>query len=236
MPELYFEGSAAVITLVMLGKLLELRARRSAAAAIHALMSLRPDTARVEREGGVVEISADLVVVGDVTVVRPGERLPVDGVVIEGASEVDESLITGESLPVNKGEGDTVTGGAVNGPGLLKVRATAVGAGSTLARIIRLVENAQASKAPVQRLVDRISSIFVPVVILIAAASFLGWLLIAGNAEAGFVAAISVLVVACPCALGLATPMAIMVGTGRGARAGVLIRNAEALETLDVEC
>ncbi|MBF0129025.1 MAG: copper-translocating P-type ATPase [Alphaproteobacteria bacterium] len=230
MPELYFEGAATVITLVMLGKWLEARAKRSAAAAIRALMSLRPDVARVEREGEIVEMSADLVTLGDVVVVRPGERCPVDGTVIDGASEVDESLITGESLPVGKAVGDPVTGGAVNGQGLLRVRATAVGAGSTLARVIRLVENAQASKAPVQRLVDRVSEVFVPSVVFVAVLGFCGWWFLHGDAEGGFVAAVSVLVVACPCALGLATPTAIMVGTGVAARHGILIKDALALE------
>ncbi|MEO5372732.1 MAG: heavy metal translocating P-type ATPase [Alphaproteobacteria bacterium] len=230
MPDLYFEAATMVITLVLLGKWLEVRARRGAADAIHALMRLRPDTARVERDGRVVEIPADEVTTGDVVVVRPGERLPVDGIVIEGESQVDESLLTGESLPVDKTPDDPVTGGAVNGGGLLRVRATAVGAGSTLARIIRLVENAQASKAPVQRLVDRVSAVFVPVVVAIAVAAFLGWWLVGGDAEHAFVAAVSVLVIACPCALGLATPTAIMVGTGVAARRGILIKDALALE------
>ncbi len=227
---LYFEASTVVITLVLLGKWLEARAKRSAASAIRALMKLRPNTARVERDGRVVEVPADAVMVGEVVVLRPGERAPVDGKVLDGESQMDESLVTGESLPVAKGTGDSVTAGAINGDGLLRVQATAVGAGSTIARIIRLVEGAQASKAPVQRLVDRISAIFVPAVVAIAAVTFAAWWLIVGNPQAAFVAGVSVLVIACPCALGLATPTAIMVGTGVAARYGILIKDAEALE------
>jgi Cu+-exporting ATPase len=227
---LYFEASSVVITLVLLGKVLENRAKRGAASAIRALMKLRPETARVERDGDVVEMPADAVAHGDVVVVRPGERVPVDGEILSGHTSIDESLITGESMPVSKAEGDTVTGGAINGEGLIRVSATAVGMESTLSRIIRLVENAQASKAPVQKMVDRISAIFVPIVVVIAIATFLGWWLIGGAPEAAFVAAVSVLVIACPCALGLATPTAIMVATGMAARKGVLIKDAEALE------
>ncbi|MGE5506372.1 MAG: heavy metal translocating P-type ATPase [Actinomycetota bacterium] len=227
---LYFEGSAVVITLVLLGKWLEARARRSAAGAIRALMKLRPDTARVERDGSLVEVPAASVAVGDVVVVRPGERLPVDGTIAEGDSQLDESLVTGESLPVARGPGDTVVAGAVNGDGLLRIRATRVGAESTINRIIRMVQGAQASKAPVQKLVDKVSAVFVPVVVAAAAVSFLGWWLVGGDMERAFVAAVSVLVIACPCALGLATPTGIMVGTGVAARHGILIKDAEALE------
>ena len=228
---LYFEGAAMVITLVLLGKWLEGRAKRSAASAIRALSRLRPEIARVERSGEVVEVPVDKVFQGDVVIVRPGERVPVDGLILEGVSQLDESLITGESLPVTRTPGDPVTGASINGDGLLRVRATAVGAESTLSRIIRLVADAQASKAPVQKLVDRISSIFVPVVVLVSAVTFVGWWQWQGDLETGFVAAVSVLVIACPCALGLATPTAIMVGTGIAARAGILIKDAEALET-----
>ena len=228
--DLYFEGAAVVVTLVLLGKLLETRAKRSAAGAIRALMKLRPETARVERDGRLVEIPADAVSPGDVVQVRPGERMPVDGVVVEGASQLDESLITGESLPVAKEAGDEVVAGAINGDGLLRVRAIRVGAESTIARIIRLVQGAQASKAPVQKLVDRIAAIFVPVVVAVAVLSFLGWWLVMGDPSSAFVAAVSVLVIACPCALGLATPTALMVGTGMAARHGILIKDAEALE------
>jgi P-type Cu+ transporter len=227
---LYFEGAAVVITLVLLGKWLEARAKRSAAGAIRALMGLRPATARVERHGDIVEVPVGSVAVGDVVVVRPGERIPVDGVVIEGLSQVDESLITGESLPVAKTPGDGSVAGAVNGEGLLRVRATRVGADSTISRIIRMVQGAQASKAPVQKLVDRISAVFVPVVVAIALLAFLGWWLVGGSLSTAFVAAVSVLVIACPCALGLATPTGIMVGTGVAARHGILIKDADALE------
>lgn len=227
---LYFEASAMVITLVLLGKWLEGRAKRSAASAIRALMALRPATARLEREGKVVEVPAEQVAERDIVLVRPGERMPVDGIILEGSSQLDESLITGESLPVTRREGETVTGGSVNGEGLLRIRATTVGAESTLARIIRLVEEAQASKAPVQKLVDQVAHVFVPVVVVLALMTFAGWWWLAGSADAAFKAAVSVLVIACPCALGLATPTALMVGTGTAARHGILIRDAVALE------
>ena len=230
MPHLYFEASAVVITLVLLGKWLETRAKRQTTEAIRALNALRPERARVRRNGVDRDVALGQVQVGDLVVVRPGERVPVDGLVAEGASEVDESLITGESLPVAKQMDDAVTGGAVNGQGLLVVRTTAVGAESTLARIVRLVESAQAKKAPIQRLVDRVSSVFVPIVIGIALVTVLGWGLGTGDWEAAILNAVAVLVIACPCALGLATPTAIMAGTGVAARHGVLIKDAEALE------
>lgn len=229
-PHLYFEASAVVITLVLLGKWLEARAKQQTTEAIRALNALRPDTARVRRPGGDVDLPASQVKVGDLVVVRPGERVPVDGTVEEGASEVDESLITGESLPVPKHGGDAVTGGAVNGEGLLLVRTRAVGAESTLARIVRLVESAQAKKAPIQRLVDRVSAVFVPVVLGLALLTLLGWGLGSGDWERAILNAVAVLVIACPCALGLATPAAIMAGTGVAARRGILIQDAEALE------
>ena len=227
---LYFEASAAVITLVLLGKWLESRAKRGTTAAIRALMQLRPETARVVRDRREVEIPAAAVASGDEVVVRPGERMPVDGVVVDGASHMDESLITGESLPIAKGAGDTVTGGAINGEGLLRVRATTVGAESVLSRIIGLVQGAQASKAPVQKLVDRIAAVFVPAVIAVAAATFLVWWLAGADLSGALINAVAVLVIACPCALGLATPTAIMVGTGAAASAGILIKDADALE------
>jgi P-type Cu+ transporter len=229
-PALYFEASAVVITLVLLGKWMETRAKRQTTAAIRALNALRPDTARVRRDGVDVELPASQVRVGDLVVVRPGERLPVDGRVLEGSSEVDESLITGESLPVAKHEGDAVTGGAVNGVGLLVLKTTAVGAESTLARIVRLVESAQAKKAPIQRLVDQVSAVFVPVVLVLALVTLLGWAWKNGDWEQAVLNAVAVLVIACPCALGLATPTAIMVGTGAAAKRGILIKDAEALE------
>ncbi len=227
---LYFEGSAVVLTMVMLGKWLEARAKRGTTAAIRELMALRPQTARVERNGGVVEVPIDRVAVGEVIVVRPGERIPVDASVIDGESEVDESLITGESLPLAKRPGDPLTGGAINGDGLLRARATAVGADTTLARIIHLVENAQTGKAPVQRLVDKVSAIFVPVVVAVALFTFAVWLIFGAPLEHALIAAVSVLVIACPCALGLATPTALVSGTGAAARAGILIRDVDALE------
>ena len=234
MPHLYFEASAVVITLVLLGKWMEARAKRQTTEAIRALNALRPETARLRRDGVDADVPVGEVRVGDLVVVRPGERIAVDGEILEGATEVDESLITGESLPVNKHEGDRVTGGAVNAEGLIVVRTMAVGAESTLARIVRMVESAQAKKAPIQRLVDQVSAVFVPVVIGIAFITLLGWGLgiggEAGNWETAILNAVAVLVIACPCALGLATPTAIMAGTGVAARHGILIKDAEALE------
>jgi Cu+-exporting ATPase len=227
---LYYEASAMVITLVLFGKWMEERAKGRAASAIRALMELRPETARVERDGLVVAVPVESLVHDEIALVRPSERIPADGLVLEGVSQADESLITGESLPVAKGPGDKVTGGSINGEGLLRIRVTAVGAESLLARIIRLVERAQAGKAPVERLVDRISALFVPVVAAIALLTFLVWWLVVGEGETAFVAAVSVLVIACPCALGLATPTAIMVGTGVAARLGILIKDVGALE------
>ena len=230
MPHRYFEASAAVITLVLLGKWLEHRAKRQTTDAIRALNALRPANARVRRDGVESDIPVEQVVVGDLVIVRPGDRVAVDGEIVDGRSHIDESLITGESLPVAKGVGDEVTGGAINAEGLLTVRTTAIGAETTLARIIRMVESAQAGKAPIQRIVDRVSAVFVPVVLGIALATFLGWVLWTGDWEAALINAVAVLVIACPCALGLATPTAIMVGTGVAARHGILIKDAEALE------
>ncbi len=226
----YFEAGAAVITLVLLGKLLEARAKARTSAAIEELMKLAPRTALLERDGRLVEVDAASLALGDLLVVRPGESFPVDGTVAEGASSVDESMLTGESLPVAKEPGARVYAGTVNNEGLLKCRATGVGAHTQLAAIIRLVQQAQGSKAPIQRLADRVSGIFVPVVAAVAVATLaLTWWLGDGFTTA-LVNAVAVLVIACPCALGLATPTAIMVGTGRGARAGVLVKNAAALE------
>ncbi|MBU1360176.1 MAG: heavy metal translocating P-type ATPase, partial [Gammaproteobacteria bacterium] len=227
---LYFEASAVVITLVLLGKWLEARAKRQTTEAIRALNALRPESARVRRGGIDEEVPIGQVRVGDRVVVRPGERVPVDAVVLEGTSELDESLITGESLAVAKEAGASVTGGSINGQGLLVVRTTAVGAESTLARIVRLVESAQAKKAPIQRLVDRVSAVFVPVVLGVALLTLLAWGFYSGDWELAILNAVAVLVIACPCALGLATPTAIMAGTGVAARHGILIKDAEALE------
>ncbi len=227
---LYFEASAVVISLVLLGKWLETRAKRQTTEAIRALQALRPLTARVRVDGVDRDLPIDAIRVGDVVVIRPGERVPVDGTIEEGESQVDESLLTGESLPVDKQPGDAVTGGAINAHGVLVARTTAVGGETTLARIIRLVENAQAAKAPIQRLVDKVSAVFVPVVMVIALITFIGWWMASGDAEIAILNAVAVLVIACPCALGLATPTAIMAGTGVAARHGILIKDAEALE------
>ena len=227
---LYFEAGAVVITLVLLGKQLEARAKRQTTQALRALQALQPDTARVRRDGVDSDIALARLRTGDRLVVRPGERFAADGVVVEGESHVDESLVTGESLPVARAPGGRVTGGAINGEGLLLVDVTAVGAESTLARIVRLVETAQEKKAPIQRLVDRVSAVFVPVVCVAALATLLGWGLAEGDWQRALLNAVAVLVIACPCALGLATPTALMAGTGVAARHGILIKDAEALE------
>ncbi len=227
----YFETSALIITLIKVGKYLEAVAKGRTSAAIKALMGLQPRTARVLRDGVEQDVPVEDVYPGDTVIVRPGEKLPVDGLVLDGRSAVDESMLTGESLPVDKRPGDPVIGATVNKSGLLQIQATKVGAESALAQIIRLVEAAQGSKAPIQALADRVSGIFVPFVIAVALLTFLGWYFVG---RAGFTAAmvnmVAVLVIACPCALGLATPTAIMVGTGRGAQNGILFRNSEALE------
>ena len=229
--ELYFEASAIIITLVLLGKYLESRAKRATTSAIRQLMDLRPATARVRRAGDVwVNVPAAEVKPGDVVMIRPGERIAVDGEVVVGESDVDESLLTGESVPVAKRIGDQVTGGAINTSGYLELRTTTVGEHSTLARIVRLVGDAQRGKAGVQRLVDRVSQIFVPTVVAVAVVTFGVWLAVSSDFETSLIAAVSVLVIACPCALGLATPTAIMVGTGAAARAGILIKDVDTLE------
>lgn len=227
---LYFEASATVITLVLLGKWLEARAKRQTADAIRALNALRPSIARILVDGLEMSMPVEQLAIGDLVVVRPGERIAVDGEVVDGKSHADEALITGESLPVSKRVGDKVTGGSVNGEGLLKVRTAAISAETTLARIIRMVESAQAAKAPIQRIVDQVSAVFVPAVLAIALATFVGWMLYSGSWEEALIDAVAVLVIACPCALGLATPTAIMAGTGVAAGQGILIKDAEALE------
>ncbi|GLR27568.1 heavy metal translocating P-type ATPase [Limnobacter litoralis] len=229
-PHLYFEASASVITLIMLGKWLESRAKRQTSSAIRALQKLRPDTANVLKDGKLKTIPISEVSVGDTVQVRAGERIPVDGIVLEGQSQVDESLITGEGLPVDKQVGNPVTAGAINSDGVLLIETKAIGAETTLSRIIRLVEDAQAEKAPIQRVVDQVSAIFVPVVVGVALITLVGWLAVSGNVEQSIINAVAVLVIACPCALGLATPTAIMVGTGVAARHGILIKDSEALE------
>lgn len=226
----YFEASTAVITLVLLGKLLEARAKAGTTAAIEALLRLRPKTARVERDGILVEVPADTLLPGEIFIVRPGESVPVDGEVLDGASSIVEAMLTGESMPVAKSAGARVYAATQNQLGQLRCRATGVGEHTLLAGIIRLVAQAQGSKAPIQRLADRIAAIFVPTVCLIALATFAGTWLWSGDFAEALIDAVAVLVIACPCALGLATPTAIMVGTGRGAAAGILVKNAEALE------
>ncbi|NRF87980.1 copper-translocating P-type ATPase [Burkholderia gladioli] len=227
---LYFEAAAVIVTLVRFGKWLEARAKRQTTDAIRALNALRPDRARIVEHGVEREVPLAQVRVGSIVAVRPGERFPVDGRIAAGASHVDESLITGESLPVAKAPGDRVTAGSINAEGALSVETTAIGAETTLARIIRLVESAQAEKAPIQRLVDRVSAVFVPAVLALAVLTFAGWMLAGAPAETAILNAVAVLVIACPCALGLATPAAIIAGTGVAARHGVLIQDALALE------
>lgn len=228
---LYFEASAVVITLVLLGKWLEARAKQQTTAAIRALQALRPEVAHVlQPDGSEADLPLAEVLAGDRLVVRPGERVPADGVVESGATHVDESMLTGEPLPVAKGEGARLTGGSINGEGRVVLRATAVGSESVLAQIIRLVSDAQAGKAPIQRLVDQVSAVFVPVVIGIALLTLGGWLLLHAGWESALIHAVAVLVIACPCALGLATPAAIMAGTGVAAKHGILIQDAQALE------
>ncbi|MFO0461674.1 MAG: heavy metal translocating P-type ATPase, partial [Burkholderiales bacterium] len=229
-PHLYYEGSAVVIALVLLGKYLETRAKRRTTEAIRALQALRPDTARRLVSGAEETVPLGRVAVGDRLVVRPGERIPVDGTVCDGDTHVDESMLTGEPLPVARHAGERVVGGSINGSGRIVLEVGAVGTETVLARIVRMVEDAQAAKAPIQRIVDRVSAVFVPAVLAIAATTLAGWLLAGQGVEAAIVAATAVLVIACPCALGLATPAAIMAGTGVAARHGVLIKDAQALE------
>ncbi|MES2536242.1 MAG: heavy metal translocating P-type ATPase [Pseudomonadota bacterium] len=231
MEHLYFESSAVVITLVLLGKWLEARAKYQTVAALRALESLRSTDAIVRRDGKDSVVPVAHVRVGDVVIVRPGDRVPVDGKITEGCSHLDESLLTGESLPVAKTVGDTVTGGAVNADGLLILEACAVGSDTMLSQIIKLVEDAQSVKAPIQRLVDKVSAVFVPAVLVISALTFLAWGMLAGDWQQALLHAVAVMVIACPCALGLATPTSIMAGTGAAARYGILIKDAEALET-----
>ena len=230
MGDLYFEGSAVVISLVLLGKYLETRAKHQTTAAIRALQALRPAMARVRKDGAEQDVPIEQVKKGDLVVVRPGEQVSVDGIIIEGSSHINEAMISGESLPVNKHAGDAVTGGAINGDGLLLIETRAIGNETTLARIIRLVEDAQAAKAPIQHLVDQISAIFVPAIVVIALITLFGWALAGASWPQAIIHACSVLVIACPCALGLATPTAIMAGTGVAAKYGILIKDAQALE------
>ncbi|MCA9572127.1 MAG: heavy metal translocating P-type ATPase, partial [Myxococcales bacterium] len=227
----YFETAALIITLIELGKLLEARAKGQTGQAIRELIGLRPSTACVVREGREVIVPLEQVAVGDVLVVRPGERVPVDGVVLDGRSTLDESLLTGESMPVEKEPGDPVVGATVNRTGSFRFRATRVGSDTALGQVIHLVRQAQGSKAPIQALADRISAVFVPAVVVVALGTWLiWWLWVGAGFTVGLIRLVAVLVIACPCALGLATPTAVMVGTGRGARLGILFRNSEALQ------
>ena len=232
MPHLYFESAAVVITLVLLGKWLEARAKRRTLDALEAPRALRPDRATLRRGGVETSVPLAEVQVGDEVIVRPGERVPVDGQLVEGRSHFDESLLTGESLPVAREPGERVTGGAINGEGRVVLRTVAIGAETTLARIVRMVESAQARKAPIQQTVDRVSAVFVPVVVVIAALTLIGWGLTNGDWSMAVVHAVSVLVIACPCALGLATPATLMVGTGLAAQRGILVRDVQALELM----
>jgi Cu+-exporting ATPase len=234
-PEVYFEAAAAIIALVLLGQVLELRARSRTSSAIRALLDLSPKLARIMRDdGSEYDVPLEQVTVGDKLRVRPGEKIPVDGSVLDGLSSVDESMVTGEAMPVEKRSGDKVVGATVNGTGWLLMRAERVGSETLLAQIVQMVSNAQRSRAPIQRLADKVAAWFVPAVLAAAVITFIAWLVIGPEPRLAnaIVNAVAVLIIACPCALGLATPMAIMVGTGRGARAGILIKNAEALETL----
>jgi Cu+-exporting ATPase len=229
-PHLYFESAAVIITLVLLGKFFETKAKMQTSAAIKALQTLQPSTAKVMRNNSEETVAIEDLKIKDLVVVRPGERIPVDGILIKGETQVDESLITGESLPVDKKENDTVVGGSINGDGLVNIEVSALGSETMLSRIIRMVEDAQSVKAPIQRLVDKVSAYFVPTVLVIAIATVVITALLSGNWEEAIVNGVAVLVIACPCALGLATPTSIMVGTGAAAKAGILIKDAEALE------
>jgi heavy metal translocating P-type ATPase len=228
----YFEAASVIVALVLVGRWLEARSRGQASVAIRRLMELAPATARIERNGVEIDIPATSLAVGDVLLVRPGEHIPTDAVVIDGRSEVAEAMVTGEPMPVPKVAGDTVVGGTVNGAGALRLRATAVGAGTVLARIARMVEEAQGSKLPIQAMVDRVTMWFVPAVMAVAAMTFAGWMLAGGGVAVALTAAVAVLIIACPCAMGLATPVSIMVGTGRAAELGVLFRRGAALQNL----
>lgn len=229
---LYFESSVVIITLILVGKWLESRAKHQTTQAIEALSALRPEVALVRQGDHEISLPISQVKVNDIVVIKPGERIPVDGIIMEGTSSSDESMLTGESFPVNKTVNDVVTGGTINGEGLIIVKTTAIQSDSKLSKIIEMVESAQAKKAPIQRIVDRISAIFVPVILIIALITLLAWGIIYHDWQQALLHAVAVLVIACPCALGLATPTAIMVGTGVAARQGILIKDAEALETL----
>jgi Cu+-exporting ATPase len=231
----YFEAAAMITVLVLLGQVLELRARQKTGGAIRALLDLSPKTARVIRNGQDEDVPIADIHAGDLLRVRPGEKIPVDGEIVEGRSDIDESMITGEPMPLEKGHGEKVIGGTVNGVGVFVMKAERIGSETVLARIIAMVADAQRSRAPIQALADRIAAVFVPAVIGIALLTFVVWLSVGPSPRLShaIINAVAVLIIACPCALGLATPMSIMVGVGRGARAGVLVRNAEAIEQME---
>jgi Cu+-exporting ATPase len=231
-PDVYYEAVVFIIALILMGNAMEARAKRQTSAALRALADLQPKTARVLRDGAEIDLPTEEVRHGDLVVMRPGERVPVDGEVVSGSSAVDESMLTGESLPVQKGPGDRVIGGTINRTGAFRYQATTLGADSVLSQIVKLMRDAQGSRAPIQRLADRISAVFVPIVISLAIATFVVWFVAADTAPAvrAFAAAVAVLIIACPCAMGLAVPTAVMVSTGKGAEAGVLIKGGEALQ------
>jgi len=233
MDNLYFESAGTILSLVTVGKYLETRSKSKTGGAIEALIDLAPKTATVVAEDGTeTTVDVDAILPGQALRVRPGESIPVDGVVLEGASAVDESALTGESIPVEKTAGDTVNAATVNRTGSFTFRATRVGADTSLAKIIQLVEDANATKAPIARMADKVAGVFVPVVFAISTVTFVAWLALTGSVNEAFTSAVAVLVISCPCALGLATPVAIMVGTGKGAEMGILFKSAEALENL----
>lgn len=229
-PDVYYEAAVVIITLILLGKFLESRAKKQTSAAIHKLMGLQAKTARVIRNEQTLDIPLQEVMVGDIVIVRPGEKIPVDGEITTGSSTVDESMVTGESIPVTKNPGDEIIGATINKTGSFQFKATRVGKDTLLAQIVQLVKDAQGSKAPIQKLADRVTSWFVPMVIVIAIATFIVWFIVTGNLNFATIATVSVLIIACPCALGLATPTSIMVGTGKGAENGILIKDAQSLE------
>ncbi|HYW07893.1 MAG TPA: copper-translocating P-type ATPase, partial [Longimicrobium sp.] len=229
-PDVYYEAVAFIIALILMGNALEARAKRQTSSALRALVQLQPKTARIVRDGAEADVPVDEVRAGDLVLVRPGERIPVDGEVVDGSSAVDESMLTGESLPVPKAAGDRVIGATINRTGSFSYRATTLGSDSVLARIVRLMRDAQGTRAPIQRLADRISAVFVPVVLQIAIVTFVAWYVASGSGVKAFAAAVAVLIIACPCAMGLAVPTAVMVATGKGAELGVLIKGGEALQ------
>ncbi len=230
MKELYYESAVVIITLILLGKYFEAVAKGKTSEAIKKLMGLQPKTARLIRDGQEIDVPIEEVEIGDIIVVRPGEKIPVDGKIVEGHSSIDESMLTGESLPVEKKTGDLVVGASINKLGSFKFQATKIGKDTVLSQIIKMVEDAQGSKAPIQKIADTVSGVFVPIVVGIAVLTFIIWTFVIGDSTMGFVSAVAVLVIACPCALGLATPTAIMVGTGKGAENGILIKGGEHLE------